>query len=184
MTTTKNNTSYVALLRGINVGGNKKVDMKLLKEVFEKLGYTNVRTYINSGNVLFDALSKPGEKEVAAIEKAIEKKFGFIVPTIVRSKADIAALLKKIPAKWTNDTEQKTDVLFLWDSHDSKKTLALIKTTPGVDTLLYAKGTITWHVDREHYAKSGMHKFIGTAVYKAITARNTNTVRKLAELLG
>jgi uncharacterized protein (DUF1697 family) len=183
MTTTKNNTSYVALLRGINVGGNKKVDMKLLKEVFEKLGYTDVHTYINSGNVVFHASGAVEEKAVSAIEDAIETKFGFSVPTIVRSKVDIAALLKKIPNEWTNDTEQKTDVLFLWDSHDSKKTLALIKTTPGVDTLLYAKGAITWHVDREHYAKSGMHKFIGTAVYKAMTARNINTVRKLAELL-
>ena len=177
-------TSYVALLRGINVGGNKKVDMKLLKGVFEKLGYTDVRTYINSGNVVFHASWAVGEKEVAAIEHAIEKKFGFSVPTIVRSKAEIATVLKKIPAEWENDTEQKTDILFLWDSHDSKKTLAEIKATKGVDTLIYVKGAIVWHVDRAHYTKSGMHKFIGTAVYKAMTARNVNTVRKLAELLG
>jgi uncharacterized protein (DUF1697 family) len=176
-------TSYVALLRGINVGGNKKVDMKLLKGVFEKLGYEHVRTYINSGNVVFTASGALEEKEVAAIEYAIEKKFGFHVPTLVRSKAEIATLLKKIPATWKNDTEQKTDILFLWDSHDSKKTLAEIKTTKGVDTLIYTKGAIVWHVDRNHYAKSGMHKFIGTAVYKAMTARNVNTVRKLAELL-
>ena len=177
-------TSYVALLRGINVGGNKKVDMKTLKEVFEKLGYENVRTHINSGNVIFQSSALLGEKEVQAIERAIEKKFGFVVQTIVRSGKDIAALLKKIPKEWENDTEQKTDILFLWDSHDSKKTLALIKTTPDVDTLIYTKGAIVWHVDRMHYAKSGMHKFIGTAVYKAMTARNVNTVRKLAELFG
>ncbi len=177
-------TSYVALLRGINVGGNKKVDMKLLKAVFEKLGYENVRTYINSGNVLFDVRASLSDEDVTAIEKAIEKKFGFHVPTVVRSRADISALLKKIPSEWTNNTEQKTDVLFLWDSHDSKKTLALIASTPGVDTLIYMKGAIIWHVDREQYAKSGMHKFIGTGIYKAMTARNVNTVRKLVGLLG
>ena len=175
-------TAYVALLRGINVGGNKKVDMKTLKGVFEKLGYTNVRTYINSGNVLFEAEAALSEKDIASIEKAIEKKFGFHVPTIVRSASDITALLKKIPRDWTNDAEQRTDILFLWDSHDSKKTLTEIKVTKGVDTLVYMKGAIVWHLDREHYTKSSMHKFIGTAVYKAMTARNINTVRKFGEL--
>jgi uncharacterized protein (DUF1697 family) len=84
---------------------------------------------------------------------------------------------------WANDAEQKTDVLFLWDDFDDKKSLTLIKTTPKVDTLKYVAGAIVWNVKRDDYTKSGMNKFIGTLVYKNMTARNVNTVRKLGELM-
>ena len=91
---------------------------------------------------------------------------------------------KKIPKGWGNDTKQKTDVLFLFDEFDSKNTLKKIVTKKDVDTLIYIKGVIVWNVDRAHYNKSGMKKFIGTEVYKNMTARNVNTVRKLGGMMG
>lgn len=172
-------TKYIALLRGINVGGNNKVEMKRLKTVFEQLGFTNVSTYINSGNVVFESSSKPISKD---IENAIQAEFGFAVPTLVRSTENLITLVKAIPDDWTNDTNQKTDVLFLWEEYDSAKTLDLITTNPDVDVLQYIEGCIVWHVDRTVYNKSGMHKFVGTQVYKHMTARNINTVRKLVEI--
>ncbi|MFT3751872.1 MAG: DUF1697 domain-containing protein [Paludibacter sp.] len=66
---------YVALLRGINVGGNNKVEMKKLKSTFELLGFTNVVTYINSGNIVFEDISKEQVVIVNEIEKAIKKDF-------------------------------------------------------------------------------------------------------------
>lgn len=170
---------YVALLRGINVGGNCKVEMARLKELFEKLGYISVRTYINSGNVVFESK----DDNFSAIEPALAQTFGFPIRTIVRSAKSIRQICQKIPIKWTNNTEQKTDVIFLWDKYDSKKSLSLIQTNPEVDTLVYLPGAIVWNLDREYYTKSGMHKFIGTEVYKHMTARNVNTVRKLDTLL-
>lgn len=171
---------YVALLRGINVGGNKKVPMTELKSVFTAHGYTGVTTYINSGNVLFSSAQKV---DASTVEHMLHSHFGFQIQTQLRSAEEIRALAKKIPANWNNDTTQRTDVLFLWDSHDSKSTLAKIHTTTA-DSLLYIKGCIVWNLKRINYAKSGMHLFIGTDVYKHMTARNVNTVRKLAALLS
>lgn len=87
---------HVALLRGINVGWNKKVDMKELKKVFEMLGFENVLTYINSGNVIFRG-ENPDE---TIIEKAIEKHFWFFVPTITRNKEQIQKISQAIPDEW------------------------------------------------------------------------------------
>ncbi len=174
---------YVALLRGINVGGNNKVAMGELKKVCEELGFTEVRTYINSGNVIFSAPKKTNTALAAILEKALHKAFGFAIRTVVRDAAHIKTLAQSLPAAWKNDAEQRTDVLFLWDEYDSKKTLALIKQNPVVDTLRYVPGAIVWHLKKKDYKKSRMHDFIGTDVYKHMTARNVNTVRQIAELL-
>lgn len=170
---------YVALLRGINVGGNNKVEMPRLKKAFESLGFSNVSTYINTGNVIFET-SRGGL--AAVIEKALKNNFGFEIRVVVRDAKNIQKLCKILPPMWTNDADQKTDVLFLWDKYDSKKSLDLIKAT-SVDTLKYVDGAIAWNVPNKGLNKSGMKKFIGSVVYKNMTARNINTVRKLNELM-
>lgn len=178
-------TTYVALLRGINVGGNNKVEMKQLRAVFETLGFSNVTTYINSGNVIFTSPRKDTERFVSEIEGAIRKSFGFAVRVIVRDEKNIRAIEKAAPKNWSNDTEQRTEVMFLWDEYAKKSTLKLIALNPDIDTLLYAGGAVIWHIaNREQYTKSGLRKFIGTDVYKHMTARNINTVRKLIALIN
>ncbi len=176
--------TYIALLRGINVGGNKKVEMSKLKTVFEDLGFANVTTYINSGNVIFDCPQTNAITLDSKIEEGIDKSFGFSVPVVIRTAQNIQVLAKAVPARWKNDSEQKTDILFLWEKFDSKETINLIKINPDVDELIYLPGAIIWHLNKKYYTKSGMHKFIGTEVYKNMTARNINTVRKLSTLLS
>lgn len=178
----KETTRYVALLRGINVGGHNKVSMRTLKTVFESLGLEHVSTYINSGNVIF-ATSKKEEELVPMIQRAFHKEFSFDIQILLRSAKQINALVKKIPQTWKNDPKQRTDVLFLWEEFDKKGTLALIAQNPEVDRLRYITGSIVWNFEKVDYKKSKMHKFIGTAVYKKMTARNVNTVRKLDELM-
>ncbi len=178
-------TTYVALLRGINVGGNNKVEMKKLRTVFEALGFSDVATYINSGNVIFSSPRKDAENFVLEIEKALKKSFGFAVRTIVRDEKNIRAIEKAVPKNWSNDAKQRTEVMFLWDKYAKKSTLKLITVNQDIDTLLYAGGALIWHIaDREQYTKSGLRKFIGTEVYKHMTARNVNTVRKLISLMN
>lgn len=171
---------YIAFLRGINVGGNKKVEMPKLQKVFELLGFTNVSTYINSGNVIFHS----DTKDFSQIETALQKTFGFEVKIVLRDAENIRKLCKKIPREWKNDTKQKTDVLFLLDAFNSKNTLDLIQPNPAVDTLEYISGAIVWNIQRSNYTKSGLKNFIGTTLYKNMTARNINTVRKLGEILS
>lgn len=170
---------FLALLRGINVGGNKRVEMPKLKQIFEELGYANVSTYINTGNVLFESSSE----EFSAIEPALEKAFGFEIRVVVRSAENIKSLCEKIPEEWQNDGKQKTDVLFLWDEFDRASVLEEIRITPELDRVEYFQGALIWNIEVKDWGKSGMSKFVGTPLYKNMTARNVNTVRKLNELL-
>jgi len=174
---------YVALLRGINVGGNNKVEMAKLKECFESLGHKNVLTYINSGNIIFETKKKDTEKLAKEIEKIIKKTFGLYIRVLLRDNDNIQKICATVSKKWVNDEEQKCDVLFLWDEFANRKSLDLIDINPKVDSLLYKDGAIIWHLEKKYYAKSKMKNFIGTKVYKNMTARNINTVRKIASLM-
>ena len=139
-----NSSTYVALLRGINVGGNSKVEMPKLKLLFESFGFTFVKTYINSGNIIFQSHKQDISELEKLIEKELEKAFCFPIKIVIRTASNIAKLYKQIPLEWENDTKQKTDILFLWDEYDSKSTLKLITTNKDVDTLLYIDGAIIW----------------------------------------
>lgn len=175
--------TYVALLRGINVGGNNKIEMSKLKKCFESLGYTDVATYINSGNVVFKTKKKDVATLVSEIERVIKKKFKLEIPVVLRDKKNIDKVCSKIPSDWVNDKEQKSDVMFLWDEYNAKETLDLIDSNPKVDTLLYIDGAILWHLKKKDYGKSKMRDLIGTKLYKNMTVRNVNTVRKLRSLM-
>ena len=173
---------YVALLRGINVGGNNKVDMKRLKLVFEKLGHENVITYINSGNIVFESTLNDESAIVSEIEEGIEKEFGISIRVIIRTKSNIDLVVSKIKTTWQNDAEQRTDILFLWDEVNNNKVLQDIVINE-VDEVQYIDGAVIWHFLRKDYNKSGMSVFVKNPLYKQVTVRNCNTVRKLNELL-
>lgn len=174
---------YVALFRGINVGGNNKVEMPKLKKIFEDLGFLNVSTYINTGNVIFEIENKKEEIVKKEIEKALKDNFKFEIRMVLRNEKNIERVCKKIPTDWQNNDDMKTDVLFLWEEFDNKKSLDLINKKEGIDNLIYTNGAIIWNIDKKNYTKSGMNKFIGSVLYKHMTARNVNTVRKLSELM-
>ena len=175
--------TYVALLRGINVGGNRAVSMKTLKAVFEAAGMTDVRTYINSGNVLFSTKLRSRERIASRLEKAIEKEFGFAVAVLVVSETQLATIVAAIPVRWTNDEAVRCDVLFLWDDVDRDTILGELPVREGIDTVRYAPGAVIWRIDRKNIAKSRMAKLVGTALYKRMTIRNCNTARKLLALM-
>jgi uncharacterized protein (DUF1697 family) len=175
---------YIALLRGVNVGGKNRVEMKKLTTVFENLGFTNITTYLNSGNVIFESKENQRAKLISAIESGLAKNFAFAIQVVIRDSKSIKELAAAIPATWQNDEQQKTDILFLRDEFSNKTSVKLIEQTKDIDHVIYTGGAIIWNINRPEYRKSGMNKFIGTALYKNMTARNVNTVRKLAELLG
>ena len=173
---------YVAFLRGINVGGNNSPNMKELKVCFEEQDLRDVATYINSGNIIFS--SDESEKNlIKMIEKCIKDRFSLNIPVLVRNENEIAKTVAEIPSHWSNDQAMRTDVLFLWDEVDYPEVLDEIKTNSEVDNLIYTKGAVIWNFDRLNYRKSKMNKFIGTRVYKLMTARNVNTVRKIQEMM-
>ncbi len=174
---------YIALLRGINVGGNNKVEMKRLKVAFLNNGFENVETYINSGNVIFDSNLKEKTTIATNVEVVIQNEFGLKVPVIVKTTEEFLKINNKIPDHWKNDLDRKSDVLFLWNDFDNKETLQYFSGSPEAETVIYVPGAILWNIDRKQYNNSSVRKFFGTKLYKNMTARNINTVRKLCELL-
>jgi len=174
---------YVALLRGINVGGNRKVPMADLKASFEGLGFTGIKTFINSGNVIFETDINHTEELTKVIEKQIETDFGFAVAVILRSQAEMKKVVKAIPDTWVNNKEMKCDVMFLWPEFDSPKVLEQLVHNPKMEDLRYVRGAIIWRIDRANATKSRVIKIIGTKLYKQITVRNVNTTRKINQLM-
>lgn len=170
-------TVELALLRGINVGGNNKIDMARLRTVFTELGCERVRTYINTGNVLY--AGSPGRDH---IEAAITTTFGLRIPVLVRDRPAIGSICDELPAEWVNDQAMKCDVMFLWDDIDDPSVLDRLPVREDIDEVRYVPGAVIWKVDRDVLTRSGMTKLVGTALYRSMTVRNCNTVRKLAAL--
>ena len=174
---------YVALLRGINVGGNNKVDMKKLKTTFESLGYTNVVTYINSGNIVFEDSSKRQDRFTGGIEEAIKRDFQLDIKVLVKSFEDMELVCSQLPDTWVKDKVMRTDIMFLWEDFDSPEILQHLKINP-VDNVKYAPGVVLWNVEYADYTKSGISKLVGTEIFRHMTVRNVNTVRKLYQIMG
>lgn len=175
---------FCALLRGINVGGNNKIQMSILKQTFERLGFTEVQTYINSGNVVFKSPPMTQTQIRDLIEHGIHEDFGFKVDVLVLSKAEIDSILALLPDHWTNNSEMKSDVMFLMDIVASKSLIESLPINTEIISIIYAENFIAYSLAKEHYTQSRINKIIGTKVYKNSTVRNINTVRKLCEILS
>ena len=174
---------YVALLRGINVGGKNKVAMTELKAVLEQAGMTKVRTYINSGNVIFSSRVRSRTSLTARLENAIAEHFGFEIRVLVRSLDDMRAAVGALPADWVDDKAMRCHVMFLWDEVDRPDVLDDVTYKPGLDDIRQVPGALLWKVDRANMTRSGMAKLVGTPLYKQMTIRNCNTARKLLDLM-
>ena len=174
---------YAALLRGINVGGNNKVNMKELKQVFEEAGMSAVKTYINSGNIVFKDEARKKQEVTAVLEQAIFDHFGLRINVLVYTIDEYTRIAEAVPAEWTNDDQLKSDVLFLWEEADNESVLEQLPLKTEVDRAHYVPGAILWSVDRDKVTKSGMFKIVGTKFYKLVTIRNVNSVRKIHGLM-
>src|SRR4029077_8272389 len=173
---------YVAFLRGINVGGNSIVSMAAIKEALVALGLTDVRTYINSGNVIFSTRASDALKLSARIEKALEQPTGMAIKLLVMDYNTVKKMVGSIPRDWVDDKTMRTYVLLLWKELDDRTILDRLPIKPGVDELRYLPGAVVWRVDRENVGRSQMNRLVGTPVYKKMTIRSANTIRKLNEL--
>lgn len=173
----------VGLLRGINVGGKNKVDMRDLRSAVEQAGMTRVRTYINTGNVIFSTRARNIARLQTRLETAVAERFGLRVKVLVRELDRMRAVADSLPPEWVNDKAAKCDVLFLWEDVDRPDVLEELDIRPGIDDVRYVPGAVLWHVDREQLTRSGMMRLVGTPLYQKTTIRNCNTVRKLVQLM-
>lgn len=172
---------YVMLLRGVNVGGNRRVPMAQLRELLTSWGFTDVATYLNSGNAIFSSYSIPNTVQIS---QAIEKEFGFEVPFLLLTAEDIIAVAQAIPQEWqNNNTDHKADVIYLYDAVNSADIIEQIGYRPEFETLLYTNHAVLSYLSREYRSRSSLLKLMGTPLYKQVTIRNITTARKLAEMV-
>ncbi len=172
--------TYVAFLRGVNVGGKGIVSMAAIKEALVALGLSDVRTYINSGNVIFS--TRAAQQLTARIEKALEQHTGMAIKVLVMDHKTLKKMVDAIPRNWVDGKTMRTYVLLLWKELDDRRILDRLPIKPGVDELRYTPGAVVWRVDRENVGRSQMNRIVGTPLYKKITVRSANTMRKLNEL--
>jgi uncharacterized protein (DUF1697 family) len=174
--------TYVAFLRGVNVGGKSIVSMAAIKAALVALGLSDVRTYLNSGNVIFSTRASDAPKLTARIEKALEQHTGMPIKVLVMDHRALKSVVDAIPPNWVDDKTMRTYVLLLWKELDDRRILDTLPIKVGIDELKYTPGAVVWRVDRDNVGRSQMNRIVGTPLYKKITIRSANTVRKLNEL--
>lgn len=175
--------TYIALLRGINVGGHKKVPMERLRAMFEKLGFGQVVTYIQSGNVVFDAAKHPPQELTKKIEEKILAEFGFPASVITRTVEELGKAIRNNPFP----KESKADA--------AKVHIAFLSQIPHADAVTKLEALATASEQLRHSGKEtylyyrdgmGRAKLTGGVLEKVLsvtaTARNWNTVNRLHQM--
>lgn len=177
-------SQYVALLRGINVGGKNKVPMVDLRKCLEELGFSNVSTYIASGNVIFES-AKNADKIKAQIEEALPGNFKLdnkLIKILVLTRNQLQGIIDNKPKGFGDHPEKyHSDAVFLIGIN-SAEAMSVFDPRDGVDTVWPGDGVIYSQRLSSERTKSRLSKIVGTPNYKSMTIRNWNTTRKLLEL--
>lgn len=172
---------YISFLRGINVGGHKKVNMAELKALYQNLGFDAVSTYIQSGNVVFRSSKKWLDLELAdQIEKAIAEKFLFPVPVVIRSAAEIEQVITENPfLTATNVDPEKLHVTFLSETPAIEK-VEHLKIPAGVpDRFIIFGKNVYLHCGGSYSDTKLSNQFFETQLKVKATTRNWKTVNKM-----
>jgi uncharacterized protein (DUF1697 family) len=176
-------TRYVALLRGINVGGRNIVPMAELRAAFVDDGYDDVSTYIQSGNVLF-ASSSPQKGLEVELESMLERRFKVPLVVVVRSHRQLRDVVGKAPEGFGQQPgTYHSDVIFLKAPLTSKQAMRVVQLRDGVDQAWAGSGVLYFARLSERRVQSKMSKIVGTPEYQQMTIRNWSTTTKLLNLL-
>ena len=173
---------WVALLRGINVGGKNMVKMDALRAAFEEMGFADVATYIASGNVLFRAPRQQSAKLAARIESALTQRFGIELRVVVMTEAQLRTVVDGAPRGFGAKTE-RCDVVFLRKPLTAKKAFAAVETREGVDRAWEGKGVVYFSRVAAKASTSRLPKIAVKPEYQNMTIRSWSTTRKLLGLL-
>ena len=188
---------YVALLRGINVGGTNKVVMSELREQIAAEGFTNVRTYINSGNLLFEAdaevetevetESNTSHEDVAqTVEDLLARRYDFPIRLALLTAQDYAAELRNLPDWWHGEVARR-DALFYTRGLDRDHVRERIEAMElGDEAVHFGQHAVFWaKFDEKTLLKTAYHKrLLREDFYRQVTIRSGSTVGKIAAMLS
>jgi uncharacterized protein (DUF1697 family) len=178
-------TTYLVLLRGINVGGKNKVPMARLREVLEELGYANVSTYIASGNVILSS-DLPADQVKGQIEEALPKAFRLdseLVAVLALTREQVRVVVRNKPDGFGEQPDiYHSDAIFLMGI-DVDTAMRVFDPRPGVDSVWPGEGVIYSQRLSAERTRSRLGKIVGTPAYKSMTIRSWATTMALSELL-
>jgi uncharacterized protein (DUF1697 family) len=182
--TSTSKSRYVAFLPGINVGGNNIIKMADLRASFERMGFTEIETYIQSGNVVFS--SKPASK--AKLEKTIEQElsraFGYASQVVLVTARELELVVAQAPSGFGKQKDRyRYDVLFVKEPLKTEEALEQVTTKPGVDVAHAGDHALYFRRLISKAAQSHLSKLSQRPVYKRLTIRNWNTTTKLLEMV-
>jgi uncharacterized protein (DUF1697 family) len=168
----------VAFLRGINVGGNRKIDMADLKTLFENLKYQNVSTILNTGNVIFESNESDLKKITEIVEGGLTKRFNYPARAIVYDVAILNKVINDYPFN-IDDTNSQHYVVFL-STDIGKELVKSYKRDKKLEEVALGKDVVYWRVIKGMTLKSTFGMLLAKAKYKDHnTVRNINTLRKI-----
>ena len=171
---------HIAFLRGINVGGGHLVKMQELRKLFESLGFSNVETVIASGNVVFDVAAGQGSKLEQKIERLLEETLGYKVTTFLRTRSELAAVLRQQPFDLAQaGPEAVVYTVFLRNKPTAavQKTLSTLNTDN--DEVRIGKRELYW-LRRARGKESEVYTArLGKVLGSEMTVRNMNTVKRI-----
>ncbi len=176
--------THVALLRGINVGGNNLISMRALQACLTKQRFEGVRTYIQSGNVLFASRKATAVELEKRLEQAIERTFGCSTAVVVYSARQMRAIVEGAPAGFGHDDGVRYNVLFCKRPMTPKGVLDALRPKPDVDEATVGAGVVYAATLKSKATQSSLPRFIGTPAYRLVTIRNWNTTQKLDALMA
>jgi uncharacterized protein (DUF1697 family) len=175
---------YVALLRGINVGGNNLIRMPALKACFEAERLQDVATYIQSGNVLFTADRSSQQALTARIERALSRTFAYESRVVVRSFEQMRTVVHRAPKGFGEQADAyRYDVIFLKHPLTVDEALQSVTARPGVDRVFAGEDVLYFSRLVAKATQSQLSRIVGKPSYQNMTIRNWNTTRKLLLLM-
>jgi len=178
---------YVALLRGINVGGNNKVVMSELRAQIAAAGFGHVRTYINSGNLLFEAEDQASREDVAqAVEDILARHYDFPIRLALLTAQDYLAQLDELPDWWHGEVARR-DALFYTRGLDRDHVRERIEAMElGDEAVHFGEHAVFWgKFDEKSFLKTAYHKrLLREDFYRQVTIRSGSTIEKIAALLS
>lgn len=178
-------TRYLALLRGVNVGGKSLVSMAFLKEALTRADFVDVHTYIQSGNVIFSSDNSNTDQLALDIQACIRRCFGLEVAVVVFSTDDWRYIIEAAPSWWGTDITWKHNLLVMIKPFNMDEVVAAIgQLKPGIEMIEPGDGVLYQSMSRALYGRTTTGKLASNPIYKQMTARNYNTVTKLLGLMG
>ena len=172
---------YIAFLRAINVGGRHAVKMDFLRRLFESLGFSNVETFIASGNVVFEAPSKNAQALEREIENGLREALGYEVATFIRTAAELAAVASYKPFSQSElDGAATLNIAFLADGLDDKSSQKLTALRTDIDDFHVHGREIYWLCRKSQSGSKISNAVLEKAVGQKSTLRGANTVKKMA----